>query len=76
MAEWIARWIGNLKVAGSNLEGGNIFSERCLVKNVCGERERKVESAAELQRRKEYGKKQIFLKFIFEFPTKNQKTYY
>ena len=36
----VARTIHNLKVAGLNLEGGNIFSERYLVKNVCGERKK------------------------------------
>ena len=39
----VARPIHNLKVAGSNLEGGNIFSERYLARNVSGERERKMD---------------------------------
>ena len=52
----VARTIHNLKVAGLNLEGGNIFSERYLARKGGG-RERKLESAVELQRRKEYGEK-------------------
>ena len=67
----VARPIHNLKVAGSNLEGGNIFSERYLARKVCEERKRKMESVAELQRRKEYGKKQTFLKCFFKIS--NQK---
>ena len=41
MAEWIARWIHNLKVAGSNPEVGNIFSERYLARKGVEKRERK-----------------------------------
>ena len=75
----VARPIHNLKVAGSNLEGGNIFSERYLARKVCEERKRKMESVAELQRRKEYGKKQTFLKFQLKtrkLTTKSRRYYF